>query len=277
MVFTEDYLSKAATRVKKAYLDNGVPPTEEISKIASEDDLNMEQVKRVCEESNKSIKVATKASDPQLEFPVADPTIVLEGLNMKLALVKEAGSEGGNMEELYGYGGKEVTEHMSKLATVPVIEANSPGMSGTNRALFKGAMVALRRLDTKLSGQDYEIEKVAGDMINILYKEAQEKRSLNGSYTCLMKSATTDNARNRVHDFYAFATEALNKIARSPVVLTTMGMLDKTASVMDPSASIVTNMNKYIALRANRDKTAATKEIFESKISTFGRRALQED
>jgi len=148
-------------------------------------------------------------------------------------------------------------------------------MSGSIKALYKGAKNATKKLEAQLIRQDNEIQKIAGEMLDNLFSEAQEKRTLNESYSVLMKTATTENARNKVHNFYAFATESISKVAHRPLILTDMGILDKTAGVINPSAKIIKDMNQYITLRAQRDKTAAMHEILSEKLSTFARNALE--
>ena len=275
MEFTERLLEKCAEEVKVAHLTDGVPPTETVSKIATRLGLNIEQVKRVCEESNKAIKVATKAENPQLEFPVADSTIVFEGLNMKAAaFTKEASADDG-LEALDSFGGKALSNRMSKIATA-VVEKPLESMSGSRQILYLGARKAASRLEHQVVKKDHQIEKVACELIDILYKEATQRKSINDSYTALMKHATTAHGRTRVHDFYVYATEAINKIASYPVILTDMGILDKTASVINPDSDVIREMNKYITLRVERDKTAAMHSILKEKLETFANNALRD-
>lgn len=267
MVFDEDFLGKAADRVKKAFLDGGIPPTQEVQKIAAEHDLTIEQVRRVCEESNKSIKVATKPNDPQFEFPVADPEIVLEEVNRKVALSKEAAAPMDGKEELFGYGGMEGESYMSKLST-SILDGKSPdryNMNHTTRAVYDHLKVAIRGIEQDMEVKTEQINKTAGDILDLLYGEAVATGSLNRSYSHLMKCATTDVARNRIFDFYAFAAEKLNKIGRRALVLDELN-IEKTAAVLSVADPLFKAMNSYITMRAEHDKLAARKDIYSERM-----------
>jgi hypothetical protein len=274
MVFNEDFLGRVADQVKLAFLDKGVPPTEEVTKIANEHDLSIEQVKRVCEESNKLIKMATKAKDPQFVFPVADATMVLEGINMKMALLKEAASSLPQREEMYGYGGKGTSE-MNKLAST--LEPSTARMNGSNKAVYLGAKRGENKLIEKLVEENHAIEKSAGLMIEMLYEEGRKNRTLNQSYSNLMKCATTPASRDHIHNFYMYANEFLNKIAGYRILLDDVELLDKTASVINPADPLIREMNNYMTLRAKRDKTAALRNIMREKLRLFAQRAVEED
>ena len=276
MVFNEDFLGKSADRVKQAFLDNGVPPTQEVQKIANEHDLTIEQVRRVCEESNKAIKLATKAGDPQFEFPVADPEIVLEDINRKVALSKEA-TPAEEKEEIFGYGGIEGESYMSKLAT-SVLDNNAKAkvsMSGTTRAVYDHLKIAIRGIEEKMEVKSEQIHKIAGEIIDLLYDEAVKTGSLNRSYSHLMKCATTDVARNRVYDIYTFAADRLNKIGRRALVLDNLN-IEKTAAVLSAADPLFNSMNSYITARAEHDKLAARRDIFAERLPKAVRNMLED-
>lgn len=277
MVFNEDFLGKASDRVKKAFLEDGVPPTQEVQKIADEHDLTIEQVRRVCEESNKSIKLATKAEDPQFEFPVADADIILEDISRKVALSKEASAPTPTKEEIFGYGGIEGEARMSKLAT-SFISDDAPdryNMNSTNRAIYDHLKIAIRGIEEQMEVKSEQINKTAGEILDLLYKEATESSSLNRSYSILMKCATTPEARNRIYDVYSFASDRLNSIGRRPLVLDNLA-IDKTAAVVSAADPLFRAMNSYITMRAEHDKLAAKKDIFAERMPRALRNTLED-
>lgn len=65
-----------------AFLNNQVPLNDSIRKLASDQNLKPEQIKRVCEEANTStfLELFKTAEDKNIQFPMADPKTVLTSL-----------------------------------------------------------------------------------------------------------------------------------------------------------------------------------------------------
>lgn len=267
-MFNEDFLEKTATRVRQAFLDNGIPPTEEVIKIAAEHDLNIEQIKRVCEESNKAIKLATKKNDPQFEFPLADFAVVIEDVQRKVALhvTDKTASVNDEPEEAEPEMKKEALDMFGR-----PIPKDRYSMNGATRSVYDGVKTALANIQKSMDKTDAEIDKVAAEILDRLNDEALKFNSINRSYSALVKAASTDLARNRIFALYKFAKDSINKFSSYPVIfdeiaLSTIGENEKVASVISAGHPMVSAMNRYLNLMGEMDKLAAQKSIHKERL-----------
>lgn len=269
-MFNEDFLEKTATRVRQAFLDNGIPPTEEVIKIAAEHDLNIEQIKRVCEESNKAIKLATKKTDPQFEFPLADFAVVIEDVQRKVALHvnDKIASVSGDSEDT---DPEPVMQKEAMDIFGRPIPKDRYSMNGATRSVYDGVKTALANIQKSMDKTDAEIDKVAAEILDRLNDEALKFNSINRSYSALVKAASTDLARNRIFSLYKFARDSINKFSSYPVIfdeitLSTIGEDEKVASVISAGHPMVSAVNRYLNLMSEMDKLAAQKSIHQERL-----------
>jgi hypothetical protein len=84
---TESAIRDYANEAADAYLNGGVPLNDTIQKIASREDLNPEQICRVCETSNQDtfLSLFKGAEDKTFTFPLADPNEVMTSIREKEA------------------------------------------------------------------------------------------------------------------------------------------------------------------------------------------------
>lgn len=80
MSHTGDGLIKLGQRVSFVYFTEDIPLETSVAKIASEESLNPEQIKRVCEVANKEtmIQIYKSANDQTQEFDLADHKKVID-------------------------------------------------------------------------------------------------------------------------------------------------------------------------------------------------------
>lgn len=234
-----------AEAVKEGYLVNKMHPSDLVEEIARANDLNTEQVKRLCQASNLAIKQSLRPNGrhDEVMFPLASYEEVLEKLQPGYEL-------GEDMEVKESSLAPE--SRMSEFSRHYLLQANRPPMTKqasaplTSRAMGAIANAIEGRYNTKrreLTLTKMAAEKQFGHILEYLEEEAKVARNINRSYTAA-KAIIEDEV---VDNIYKVAHRIICDSHTYPYP--EPGML-KIASVPNPGSAIVTMITKYAALLA---------------------------
>lgn len=208
--FDAETIRTYAVQAVTDFVSNGVPLSQGIAKIASTQELNPEQIKRVVEASNTvaHLKMISGSSDRTAEFPVAKYETVLghmvqpgEGSNLVTAAPSEAynSSQGTGEFTKYSMDQSQLETHLARgiLATKSEIEKIAydkqivllqmedviKSMSKSDNPLEKLAEVASEK-EYNILSKYFGLEKTASESLSTKLvftdKELSEARTLVG-------------------------------------------------------------------------------------------------
>lgn len=175
MELTQDTIKNLATYCVTKYAAESIPLNTSIVKVASDNELNPDQIKRVVEATNQLAYLSKLASesDRTAEFPLAEYPKVMEDLYSDIKSFSKQAS---------------ILDTVSNVFKAPIVkEASDSTMLSKeelNKSLYKVASISRRRLnDLSLYKQDVMV-KIA-NAVETVHKDAN----------ALEKIATLDNAR----------------------------------------------------------------------------------
>jgi hypothetical protein len=238
-----------------------------VSELVTEHQLNLEQAKRVCEASNLAIKQAQ--SDPQAVFPVADIKKVISVLQptdkTKVASVQEEEEEEWLRESLEKVGftiSDELAEALNERMTGPQREIIIEKFATTKKyavyAFDRGLKIAIKKYEDEMTDLRLGIEKVSFAMLGTLRDELNAKRSINHSFSALVKTAASDEASDEIIKFYKFA---FGYLTRDRYKLVEELALTKVAGRVCIANPLFRHMTHYIGLREKLAKKEALYNI----------------
>lgn len=257
MQFTRQFVSELARRAIKAYVEDRKSLNDSVAELASEYDLNVEQIKRLCEAVN--IGTNDALASPKTTFELADSAKIIERLQPRPApgLEKEASMKSsGARSSLDGLYNAIVTDEQSLAAfeesmVPPTEKTASLQMSQTRgsavKSLFDGITHMMEKTASECNVMEIRAECTARQFVDTLIKEGNARGSVNTSFTAMMKLASDDRERLQVRALYR---RALNKIAsmnawRRPVD----GLQEiNLNAIPDPNASLVKNARELLKM-----------------------------
>lgn len=228
MKFDAEIIRGYAVQAVTDFVANGVPLSQGIAKIASAQELNPEQIKRVVEASNTvaHLKMLQTNSDRTAEFPVANYENVL-GSMVKPELQGLPGQEANHSENI---------KYASDEGLVK--KASAEPLSDHDRAYLE------TQLAKGVIGVRAELEKMAYDKVEILLKMEDSIKGMQKSDYPLEKLAevATDEEFNMLAPYF---------------------LMDKSASL---NSKLVFKDNELTQARAlvglvKEAKTLITKEV----------------
>lgn len=267
MRFSVGYLDQTADRVKAAFLKQGAAPNDTIALIAREDNLNIEQIQRVCEASNLAIKRA--AADPGAVFPLAIYEDVVASIqpSIKMASTQD-------------------TPELSKVAAfvppsdqskgIPLSEAvmqkrasrNDQKRYSTLTRLHQGMDNAIEATAKEIGQMKVAARRTAHDLFEMLRKEAGLNGSINNSYSVFMDTFRDEASRQHIYDFYKAASAALGEYSRPCDSLE----YEKTAGYVDTGSPLYVKMSDYLAKMADLHRKNLILEKLAKYHEEFGKR-----
>ena len=180
MNINSSLLNEWAEAVREAYMVNDIHPNDMVEEIAEANDLNIEQIKRLCESSNLTIKRALKKGKvDDVSFPLASFQTVLDNLQpeaevteMKEAsLIPDTPLKQFYRHILTGKGG------MKKEAAAP--ELNESILAEMVEHTRQQHMKARREVTL----QKHVTEKLASRIVDYIADDFRKNFNANSSYT----------------------------------------------------------------------------------------------
>lgn len=172
-------LLKHANTAAERFLKEKVSLNDTITEIAKENNLNIEQVKRLCEMANQSVQMSLYPVDPIVQFDVANSKEVVANLNTA----------------------SEVVPAQDTIPTLPQTEPNlltdymkQYGPEKTEKKPVKITIIMIKRIekavnneDQKLSYEKYKLGKEA-EQLDLELRHMVKLAMQDGSYSFLIKA-----------------------------------------------------------------------------------------
>ncbi|MFA5376023.1 MAG: hypothetical protein WC455_09790 [Dehalococcoidia bacterium] len=228
MTFTRQFVSELAEKAVKAYIKDGKTLNAAIVDIAASYDLNVEQVKRLCEAVNLATKEAL--GSPKAVFDLADSTIIIDELQPKPAPdTKEASmSRHTELKSLDGLRNAILADGESiaafeaslvapteKTASIKVEQTQGSAV----KAIYDGICGMMNKVAQECYNAEIDAEVASGHFINTLVKEGNARGSINHSYSVLLKLADNQKDELRIKALYRRAYEKVASMSawRRPI------------------------------------------------------------
>ena len=281
MQFTRQFVSELAQRAVRAFIKDNKSLNDAIVELASEYDLNVEQIKRVCEAAN--IATNDALASPKTVFELADSAKIIETLQPRPApsLEKEASMKSSTARpRLDGLYNAILTDEQSladfeasfvpptqKTASLQVVQAQGSAVKG----LYDGMTSLMKKEATACNILEIQAECTARQFVDTLVKEGNARGSINTSFSALMKLAADDRERLKIRALYR---RAFNKIAsmnawKRPVTDLSEIKLD---SVPDPNATLVKSARELLKMASDLEiKQRVVRKLSERRASLLGK------
>lgn len=261
MNMTSGSLNEWAEAVREAYIVNGMHPSDMVEEIARANGLNPDQIKRLCESSNMSIKNhMRKGKVDDVMFPLASSHEVIARL--------QPGEE-DEMQEM---------ETNASLAPVSRLrEFTRSYLTGASRGIVKkaayegdpvkAAATMMNELTKRANDRRHELylakretEKVAQQIVDYLSDEARLDRNVNASFTavkmCLPDNPTVDPMYKNAHKLIC---EGLRYPYPEPQ------MIKAANRTPNPESTIVGLFSKYAALMSDMNAKQKSYDSIEKQ------------
>lgn len=278
MEMTREYLTRSAHEVRDAFLKTQEDPTASVVNIARSDDLNGEQVRRLCEAANVAIKryLTFELKDPQATFPVVDWRNVMEQLGLPQtsfgyvdpdddSAMKAAGIDVVGDVLKAAYEGNVIQKHASHRAATATREERLKRLG-----MLKEAREQLRKKECELGEA---ADKAVRSIWTQLRDDAIKTGSINEAYTIALDrvglpyklSPAVDDLFSRMHkSISSNVTSKLAALDVTPVI-----------GAINPDWKLLGDLTTYIASNKARTKvaemiTSADAKIDETLSELFG-------
>lgn len=258
-----------ADKVLREYI-SGIKPGDAIEGLVSSYGLNTEQTKRLCEISNRKIKVYLTKTQPDqsFTFPLADASQIIDKSREEVGEMEERTKTASaiNMDS--------VDDEWFESILNSGIEKNSSEAATNAERAEKAAfiIVHLDRADDKLSKEaavlSDELIKKAEELVGYLRKDWLENGDISRSYTAAIGSTDPEN-RILVDSFFEKSAAELKDYLSAPCVEYSADLY-KTAAV-NTNSEFAILLRSYIDTRRGLVKTAsALKRIMEERKRLMG-------
>jgi hypothetical protein len=229
-------LNDWADEVGKAFLDNQINPSESVTSIVQENDLNIEQTKRLCEASNLSIKRTLKSTKiDDVSFPLASHEEVLGMVQPNVDETPYAKEGSLKPDSAFRQFCRYAFFEHGFDKTASAFEMGVDHYIAVSEDAGRKSRVMRR----DLTGQRGMVQKISSRIMNYLQDEARATKNLNGSFTAVCQHIDTGFAEDYYKKAHKLITESHVYAYPGPEIHKLAGR------VSNPTSEIVVLFRKY--------------------------------
>ena len=269
MEMTREYLTRKANEIRDAFIETQKDPIGFVVSIAKADGLNGEQVRRLCEAANVSIKryLTFELKDPQATFPVVDWRMAMDHLGLPQASFGYVDIDDDS--ELKAAGMDVVDDIMKAASSNLNMQKQAASCASTlsrKDQLHKLSVLkqARAQLMTKECELGCEADKSITAVWNLLRDDAVKTGSINEAYTIALDRVgmryempdAIDALFNKMHKSISHGvTSKLAALEVTPVI-----------GAINPDWDLIHHLTTYVAANQARSKVSEMIKSAESKI-----------
>lgn len=270
--YTLDSLARKALSI---YLESGEHPNNIVIEIASNNNLNPEQTRRLCEATNVTIKKhkTYEENDPQAEFPLADWKVVCSNVSSEdhEDILDDILADEEKMASLLGEDAWDIVEQTNPSGCSLEKKAGSAGPSVAD---LSSAIEMLKHAKQDASGfrVSAETSKAAAvrNLLSTLREDAIKEQSINRAYTiALEKIGSISKERHDAVEYFfdsahGFLSSDLN------IKMAELGLVPVHGTI-NPSWSFLKDLSHYIGEKASARKLAHVEKEIQHQIDDLTR------
>lgn len=261
-------LLKLGQAIAAEFITRNTPLSDSLLKVATEENLNREQIRRVAETANQEsyLKLIEKSADKYIEFPLADADAVYTGVQSKLTKVASYPIE--DYADIIKE--KEFSFTMfDKNFDASVFEKQASGFTSKDVSALNTLGQIVDYIDNQMSDN---ITKLASVKDKILFATRQYVLSEEAPYNyCkeVIKEASAQNAESLIN----YLDTELSRVLNNKILTKEAALVEN--SVINRNTDYYKLANSYNEICQELDKLAAAEELYLRRYNTLRKEASE--